>query len=113
MYNFIGTYYPSASLFMGAEAQFNFGPSFTYPPADVTFEPFSNLGSVAGQHKRPRATSGTRRQRQAYNYCPPGTPEESKPAQESNLHQEHNQTSLGTSMEISEPQQDSIPELSK
>ena len=37
-----GTYYPAASLYMGARVKFNFGPDFKYPPKDLEYQPVSD-----------------------------------------------------------------------
>lgn len=39
---YAGTYYPAASLYMGATVKFNFGPSFIYPPASIK-EPWTPM----------------------------------------------------------------------
>eukprot|EP01112_Ceratiomyxa_fruticulosa_P002337 TRINITY_DN12464_c0_g1_i1.p1 TRINITY_DN12464_c0_g1~~TRINITY_DN12464_c0_g1_i1.p1 ORF type:complete len:418 (+),score=74.17 TRINITY_DN12464_c0_g1_i1:276-1529(+) len=38
-----GSYYPAASLYMGATVKFNFGPSFQYAPHNVNFKPACDL----------------------------------------------------------------------
>jgi len=38
-----GMYYPAASLYMGATVKFNFGPTFKYPPKDISYKPYCDL----------------------------------------------------------------------
>jgi hypothetical protein len=43
-----GTYYPAASLYMGATVRFNFGPHFKHPPpANVPYRTFLEIAAVA------------------------------------------------------------------
>lgn len=37
-----GTYFPGGSLYKNATVTFNFGPSFRYPPKDLTYQPLSD-----------------------------------------------------------------------
>lgn len=38
-----GTYYPAISLYKNASVKVNFGPSFQFPPADLSYKPVINL----------------------------------------------------------------------
>ncbi|EGG23860.1 hypothetical protein DFA_05996 [Cavenderia fasciculata] len=42
-----GMYYPAASMYMGAQVRFNFGPDFKYPPqGGLSFRPMSDVVNI-------------------------------------------------------------------
>lgn len=41
---FEGVYFPAISLYKSCTVSINFGPSFKYPPKDVTYHPMSDMG---------------------------------------------------------------------